>query len=65
MNISYIKNTKSTSSINNPTKSVGEAKLEPKNEDKNTVNSKKTSANDKCDIICLTVSLDSFSLSQR
>lgn len=50
MNISYIKNTKSTSSINNPTKSVGEAKLEPKNEDKNTVNSKKTSANDKCDI---------------
>ena len=49
MNISYIKNAKSTSSINNPAKAVDETKLETKNEDKNTVNNK-TSANDKCDI---------------
>ena len=49
MNISYIKNAKSTSSINNPAKAVDETKLETKNEDKNAVNNK-TSANDKCDI---------------
>lgn len=50
MNISYIKNTKSTTSGNSRTKAIEESKLETKNETKNTINDKKISTSDKCDI---------------